>query len=601
MEVSIVSFSTALFLFLIDSPIAALNANDTYSIVANFSAAYPPVRAPCLDCPARPASPELVVLASEVFSDANTINPRWLADTAHLKDRTSVYFDLWWSACEPEENTWVRPALFDQIALAARAGYRIAIGPGLHKSPDYCYQKYGAYWVNAHGQGPPVDPEGLGCNLAFYPATWQRVQAYFAQIRGWLAAANATLSILRIGFSQFGEFNYPLTHTGNDWFAFGPGGAALASYPPTLQAFRPGTATDLGTAQTFIAWYLETLAAVQNELVGYVLQLFPATQAAMLYPNRETLIADLNADTARLAAGDAGSSGTSFGWVRALLVPRLLQVAGPGTVLVWCTSAMAGQAASHNLDMLASFAAYATHLQPPGAALTIRVAAENEGGAVSTLDQFRQYSGYAIQARANILFYCCMSIAGYDGDAFYPLVAGAAEVSAQRTVMCSPSTMHGPDDSVFSPDLAFFLRLQGDGNLVVYATNTSANPAPGGTYWQGAVIWTAGTAGQTGCSVVLQSNGGASAVLVNSAGTVLARSDVVPCTLSKPGPAGWPGPSGPNPNWSIAARAALDAAAASATIGQCLQAPSLTVSADGGALQITTDLHVRQRVTMRRV
>ena len=106
----------------------------------------------------------------------------------------------------------------------------------MHKSPDYCNRQFP--WVNSQGQALSAAVD-MGCNLVFNEQMWPRMREYLEHIRTWLDGANATLAVLRIGFAQTGEFNYPISRSGDDWWPFGPNGSAFADYPPELGAYRP--------------------------------------------------------------------------------------------------------------------------------------------------------------------------------------------------------------------------------------------------------------------------------------------------------------------------------------------------------------------------
>eukprot|EP00665_Eupelagonemidae_sp_cell47_P015736 gene15736-biopygen8392 len=148
-----------------------------------------------------------------------------------------------------------------------------------------------------------------------------------------------------------------------------------------------------------------------------------------------------------------------------------------------------------------------------------------------------------MRQRPALIFFCCMSIDNHTGNDFYPLMAGAVKASAQRITLCAGDALNKTNDRIYStsarPDgRSSFLQLHSDGDLALYETDLSNAGSDPDSYWRGKLLWSAGTAGNSNCTLAVETDGHGNVRLVlrNGAGLVLKQSaEVARCTRNPQG------------------------------------------------------------------
>lgn len=180
-----------------------------------------------------------------------------------------------WASWEPRvgvTDARYRRRIRGEVAGYRRAGWQVAVDPGLQYPPAWAARLPGALLVGAGG--------GTASALDFEWSAAVRTQV--ARYLRQLVAALGRVRYYRVGLNEHGEAHYPDTASGQ-WWAFGPGPQGRApgqlpagTRPTPMPGWVPGQAhwrgrpVSAGAVARWYGWYFAAMVgALRWEIASY--------------------------------------------------------------------------------------------------------------------------------------------------------------------------------------------------------------------------------------------------------------------------------------------------------------------------------------------
>jgi hypothetical protein len=193
-------------------------------------------------------------------------------------------FSLSWKRLVPSEGVPDKNYIArkqEELRQLYQRGFGVILILGYHDIPAWIHDQYeDSHYINQYGDIYVNQDDAGDANLVFNPAlrnlTAEYIQSVFAQFGTQFVA-------VRVGGGRYGELTYPpAVYQGrsNCYWAFDRN--AKAKSP--VQGWRPGDASPNGEAETFLTYYLDTLADFQNWQIEVVRKNY-AGPIMVLYPS----------------------------------------------------------------------------------------------------------------------------------------------------------------------------------------------------------------------------------------------------------------------------------------------------------------------------
>lgn len=175
-----------------------------------------------------------------------------------------------------------------RLAALREHGFLVVLNIGVDDAPEWVHRDYpDTRYVNQFGDryepagpgGKPFESSGA-VNCVFNPHMRALMEAYIAAL--FADFPGDSFDAVRLGFSRFGEIQYPLPSENGKptYWAFDANAQRACPVP----GWRPGQASPNGEARRFAEWYLEALKDTQLWELGVIRRHFSGPVFA-LYPN----------------------------------------------------------------------------------------------------------------------------------------------------------------------------------------------------------------------------------------------------------------------------------------------------------------------------